>query len=261
MASRSNREDRPSKPRGPWGAAYGGSRGGMGGRKSPPKIRPQPSIDMRGDQVDPATGAVINEEPPARPGEVARGAPAPTARRGGRYGKPMFDAEGVAAGAAGGQPSRRRGIAGMVGEQVGRARERQAELDEAERAAKYPTTSPGIGETAYRPGYTDEDARRARYSGMTRRERKQAKREEVRSAIADKFGKKKKRGGFLSRAMQEIQDRQAANQPERQEFDPMLGVKESLGAAYVEPGSERGPGGNESAQPSRRRSRRRGFER
>lgn len=123
---------------------------------------------------------------------------------------------------------------GSIFQQAGEAVEtRRAQLaadKEAERAAKYPTTSPTVGATAYRPGYTDADAARA-------------------------AGKKKKKGSIWDRVREQVEARKAAQaQAEPQAFDPMLGVKESLGDAYVDPNARRpGPNQRRPGAPGGRR--------
>jgi len=89
-------------------------------------------------------------------------------------------------------------------------REQQAAEKERIRAEKYPTTSPGVGQTAYRPGYTDEDAARA-------------------------AGKTPKRKGLFANIREQLEAQRAAqNQPPP--MDPtQVGIRESLGSAYVDP--------------------------
>lgn len=121
--------------------------------------------------------------------------------------------------------------------------QRRAQL-ESERAAKYPTTSPGVGETAYRPGFTDKDAARIKKDErrrMSKPERKAAKRQDVFARMQKKMGGKK-RGG-LSGMVQTMMERQReANAPPPVDTT-QIGIRESLGDAYVEPGTRPPLGG------------------
>lgn len=150
---------------------------------------------------------------------------------------------------------------------LGKARnaiEQQRTRLEAERAAKYPTTSPGVGETAYRPGFTDKDAKRIRKDElrrMSKPERKAAKRQDVFARMQEKFGGKKKRGGIggmVRSALEQQRGQQdALNAPPVD--TTQIGIRESLGDAYVEPGTRPAlggpgsPGGNETTGVPRRR--------
>ncbi len=168
------------------------------------------------------------------------------------------DGEGVPAATSGAQspaqkPRRGKGIF----QQARSAIEQRREQIETDRAAKYPTTSPGVGETAYRPGFTDKDAARIRKDElrrMSKPERRAAKRQSVFDKMQAKYGGKKKRGGIggmVRSAIEQQKAQQAAlAEPQAQEFDPMLGVKESLGDAYVEPGTRPALGGNEPTAPA-----------
>lgn len=158
------------------------------------------------------------------------------------------------------KPRRGRGIF----DQAKSAIEQRRTQIESDRAAKYPTTSPGVGETAYRPGFTDKDAARIRKDElrrMSKPERRAAKRQSVFEKLQTKglFGKKKRGGigGVVRSAIEQQRAQQSAlAEPQAQEFDPMLGVKESLGDAYVEPGTRpalggpAAPGANEPTAPA-----------
>lgn len=174
-----------------------------------------------------------------------------------------IDAGGVPVPTSGAQtPGQRPRRGGGIFNQAKSAIQQRRDQIEADRAAKYPTTSPGVGETAYRPGFTDKDAariakdkRRANLAGMTKRERKAFKRDEVMSKLQERgglFGKKKK-GSIWDKVREANEARQAgAQEPERQAFDPMLGVKESLGEAYVDPAQQAATARRGFAQPEPR---------
>lgn len=121
------------------------TRGSRGGRE-----RPQMSEGL----IDPAQVGIKESlgEAYVAPTEQPINKPAPARRRPRGLADMVRQAQEQAAGR--GVPAKRGGIAGMVTGAVQTAREAQAARTEAERAERYPTTSPGVGETAYRPGYT-----------------------------------------------------------------------------------------------------------
>ena len=104
---------------------------------------------------------------PSGPGKITPpGMETPARNRGkrlleGRDAGPI-DAGGVSVPGSGAESPARKPRRGKgIFNQVKSAIEQQRDKIESDRAAKYPTTSPGVGETAYRPGYTDADAARA----------------------------------------------------------------------------------------------------
>lgn len=119
--------------------------------------------------------------------------------------------------------------------------EQRRDQIEADRAAKYPTTSPSAGETAYRPGFTDADA--ARISKDTRRrekrERKETKRQEVFARMQKKHGNRqgpeRLRPGVAESSIQRLANRDRPQMSKGLVDPTQVGIEESPGDAYVKP--------------------------